>query len=72
MTAQALPCPNEEKARGLGFTSAGLFDNGHVTLTVAFRPDTDLDGEFEALCLDTGEMLKVNGWLFGEADQWKL
>lgn len=72
MNGAAAPCPFEDEARKLGFTSAAIFDSSHCTLTVAFRPDADLDSAFEAMCLDTGEMLSVNGWLFGEAEQWTL
>lgn len=33
-------------------------------LTVWVRPNTDLDGSFDAICDATGEALRVNGWLF--------
>lgn len=35
-----------------------------VDLTVWVEADADLDGEFDAICDDTGERLKVNGWMF--------
>lgn len=32
-------------------------------LDVTVPADTDLDGPFKALCNDTGETIRVNGWL---------
>lgn len=32
-------------------------------LNLAVLPETDFDSEFVAVCLDTGEGLKVQGWL---------
>lgn len=43
--------------------SAYLSAGGH-DLHVAFAPGTDLDLSFEATCLDTGDRLTVNGWLY--------
>lgn len=53
-----------EIAREKGLTKTGLFDNSECTLELAFSPDADLDGKFVAMCLVTGEMLSVCGWLF--------
>jgi hypothetical protein len=39
-----------------------------VDLSVWIKPNTDLDSSFTAICDDTGETLRVNGWLFVEAD----
>ena len=36
---------------------------GYTDLEVAVKPGTDLDGTFEATCLDTGEALNINGWM---------
>lgn len=33
-------------------------------LEIAVEPGTDLDSTFTAICLVTGETLRVNGWLF--------
>lgn len=35
-----------------------------VDLTVWVKADADLDDAFEAICDDTGERLRVNGWMF--------
>lgn len=32
------------------------------------KPDADLDGTFRLTCSDTGEVFKLNGWLFEVAD----
>jgi len=37
---------------------------GACDLTVWVRAEADLDGEFEAICDDTGDRLRVNGWMF--------
>jgi hypothetical protein len=41
-----------------------LADCGVHTLEIECAADADLDGTFEATCLDTGERLKINGWLW--------
>lgn len=33
-------------------------------LTVWVKADADMDGQFEAICDDTGERLAINGWMF--------
>ncbi|GEM_PF-1881526 len=38
--------------------------NGEHDLTVWVRPDFDIDGQFDAICDDTGERLTINGWFF--------
>lgn len=30
--------------------------------------DVDLDGTFDALCVETGERLRINGWMFIATD----
>lgn len=47
-----------------GHTDSGQFYSAGHDLHLAFAPNADLDLSFEATCLDTGESLKVNGWLF--------
>jgi len=59
--------PDEELvalAASEGLTEVGLFDGGPYSLSLAYSPDADLDGEFPAICLDTGERLNIQGWLF--------
>jgi len=59
--------PDEELvalAASEGLTEVGLFDGGPYSLSLAYSPDADLDGAFPAICLDTGERLKIQGWLF--------
>ena len=34
------------------------------TLSIEVRKHVDLDSSFLALCLDTGETLRINGWCF--------
>ena len=36
----------------------------HYDLTVWVEADADLDGEFAAICDDTGERLNIHGWMF--------
>jgi hypothetical protein len=31
-------------------------------LDVLVADDADMDGAFDALCLETGEVLRINGW----------
>lgn len=38
--------------------------SGPYDLTVWIKPDTDLDGQFEAISDDDGERLSINGWMF--------
>lgn len=46
--------------------SGGLYD-----LDVTVDDDADLDSTFTAICNDTGETLRVNGWLFSEIEEIK-
>lgn len=41
-----------------------LADGGPYTLELRIPVDADLDGTFMAVCLETGETLSINGWLF--------
>jgi len=38
--------------------------NGTHDLTLWVRPDFEIDGQFDAICDDTGERLTINGWFF--------
>lgn len=40
-----------------------IMDMGPYTLDLTVKDDIDLDDTFEAICNDTGEKLRVNGWL---------
>lgn len=33
-------------------------------LDILCSENADLDGTFTAVCMDTGEELRINGWLF--------
>jgi hypothetical protein len=47
-----------------GFTRHVAAEGGMYSLDLLVCPDADLDGTFRAWCVDTGEQLSVNGWLF--------
>lgn len=38
--------------------------NGTHDLTLWVRSDFEIDGQFDAICDDTGERLTINGWFF--------
>jgi len=46
-----------------------IIDMGCHTLEVEVEADVDLDSRFKARCLDTGEMLWINGWLIDEVER---
>ncbi len=46
-----------------------LVDAGLYSLELEVADDADLDGQFEALCLDTGERLRVNGWMIENVEE---
>ncbi|MCW1432000.1 hypothetical protein [Novosphingobium sp. JCM 18896] len=54
----------EASAIAAGFTKAVIADSSQHTLELLIKPDTDLDGTFEAYDRSENEMLSVNGWLF--------
>ena len=56
------------KAAERGHLVRGHFHGGPYALHLAYAADADLDGRFEATCLDTGDLLKVNGWLYETED----
>ncbi len=41
-----------------------LADAGIHCFEIDVHPDADLDGTFSCICVDTGERLKLNGWLW--------
>lgn len=45
-----------------------LVEGMGYSLEVEVADDVDLDGEFEALCLDTGEKLQIKGWLIDNVE----
>ncbi|KQX19348.1 MULTISPECIES: hypothetical protein [unclassified Sphingomonas] len=47
---------------------SATIEMGPYTLDVTFSADADLDGTFEAVCNDTGEILRINGWLIEDID----
>ena len=40
-----------------------------LDVTVADPDSTDFDGTFTAVCNDTGETLRINGWLMDDIEQ---
>lgn len=68
MTLDEFDCfPRDAVAReaaAKGFTRDVICDSAEVTLEGWIKPDADLDGTFKLIDGDTGEVLKVNGWLF--------
>ncbi|QNQ09263.1 hypothetical protein [Sphingomonas alpina] len=46
--------------------------DGVQDLDVLVDDDADLDGEFAAICLDTGQTLKVKGWLIDQLAEMPL
>lgn len=46
--------------------------DGQADLDVLVADDTDLDGEFEAHCLDTGDTLIVRGWMMTDVAELPL
>ena len=40
-----------------------LIEIGFHCLELRIADDIDMDDRFEALCLDTGETLMINGWM---------
>jgi hypothetical protein len=51
-------------ATSRGHTLLTLAISAQYDLELAYAPNADLDATFDATCLDTGELLRVNGWLF--------
>ena len=53
-----------QQAMARGHTERADFEGGCYLLDLMFSPDAELDGEFTATCMDTGEVLQVYGWNF--------
>ena len=51
-------------ATSRGHTLLTFAISAQYDLELAYAPSADLDATFEATCLATGELLKINGWLF--------
>lgn len=47
-----------------GHTSRGYFVSSHNEFDLAYSPTADLDGWFEATCLETGHKVEINGPLY--------
>ena len=43
--------------------------DGTTDLDVMVSENADLDGTFTAICNDTGETLRVNGWLIADLER---
>ena len=51
-------------------TRHAIIDGCGYTLDVTVADDADLDDEFEATCNDTGDRLRIKGWLI-ESIEWQ-
>ena len=65
----AAPRSPAQQGAERGHDCRGDFFSTGVDLDLAHAADADLDGTFEATCMDTGEVLQVNGWLFVREEQ---
>ena len=48
------------------FTQPLYLTSVEFELDLLIKPGTDIDGTFEAWCLDTEEIIHVNGWMFSD------
>jgi hypothetical protein len=46
-----------------------IIESGGYSLDVSVPSGTDMDGEFNALCNDTGETLLIRGWMIEELEE---
>lgn len=53
-----------KRAIAKGYTVEYYAEGGCESLHVMVKPDTNLDGSFKAYCLDTDEIIRINGWMF--------
>ena len=53
-----------DHARSEGYSLAIYLSGDGVDLDVYVKPDTDLDCRFRAICAETGEALRIDGWRF--------
>ena len=66
---ETLPAANpaltpEQLASERGHDRRGQFTSSEYDLELAYAADADLGDQFDATCMETGERLQVNGWLF--------
>lgn len=54
----------EERAEARGHVCKGFFNSAEHDLELAYAPNANIDGRFEATDLSTGDLIAVNGWLF--------
>lgn len=45
-----------------------LLESSEYDFEVEVEDGVDLDGTFDAICVETGEHLRINGWLFIATD----
>lgn len=50
-------------------TKRYIIDSGCHTLDVTVDADADLDGRFSAVCNDTGETRRINGWMIESLEE---
>lgn len=53
-------------------TTRYFMSDGVNDLDVLVDSHADLDGEFEGICTDTGEVLSIKGWMISELEQLPL
>ena len=53
-----------KQAIDFGFTESHTAEADDITLYLLIRPDTDLDSRYRAFDTETGEYIRVNGWMF--------
>lgn len=46
-----------------------FMSDGTNDLDVLVDENADLDGTFEAICVETGDRLRVNGWLISDIEE---
>lgn len=47
-----------------GYTDRYMADCTQHALEILVQPEADMDGTFRAWCVDTGEFLALNGWMW--------
>lgn len=56
------PSQIQANAKAAGFNVMIGCDAGIADLVLWVRPGTDYDGEFTAICSETGDRLRIMGW----------
>lgn len=51
-------------SKRIGYTEKLILENSEISLNLLVKPDTDIEGQFLAFCVDTGYIIRVRGWLF--------